>query len=65
MQDIKWLSKFLFEKSSKMTVEEGEAKLKDVLSYYEDILQVSKATRVDNSGNYFEYYVYIMIHCVS
>ena len=65
MQDIKWLSKFLFEKSSKMTVEEGEAKLKDVLSYYEDILQASKATRVDNSGNYFEYYVYIMIYCVS
>lgn len=54
MQDIKWLSKFLFEKSSKMSVEEGEAKLRDVLSYYEDILQVSKASRLDNSGNYNE-----------
>lgn len=52
MQDIKWLSKFLFEKSTKMTIDEGKAKLEDVLSYYEDILQVSKASRLDNSGDF-------------
>ena len=52
MKDIKWLTNFLFENSSKISMGEGESKLKEVLCYYEDVLLVSKASRIipESSG---------------
>eukprot|EP00111_Clytia_hemisphaerica_P004236 TCONS_00012098-protein len=46
--DIKWLSEQVFEKSTKLSVEEGEQRLKDIIEFYKDILLASKASRIKN-----------------
>jgi len=47
MKDIKWLSKLLFEKSNKISVEEGEERLSKLINYFKDVLNISKASRIE------------------
>lgn len=46
IKDLKWLSKLIFENSSKLNVEEGVQRLKGLIDYYKDILNASKASKV-------------------
>lgn len=53
IKDTEVLAKMVFKNSTKITVEEGKAKLEEILSYYKDALKAAHAKMISSKEGLF------------